>query len=115
MQRDGALSGRFALLAVTTLEKLLLSSEIGGKGRGLLKFVAVEQRAGSLLGAFFASLAGKLGQRKLSGVHVEEAEEISIEGDASQVILDGETFRAEIGRPILLSPAAPLSFVRIAA
>jgi hypothetical protein len=31
------------------------------------------------------------------------------------VILDGETFRAEIGRPILLSPAAPLSFVRLAA
>jgi hypothetical protein len=115
MAREGAISGRFALLAVTTLEKLLLSGEIGGHSRGALKFVAVEQRPGSLLRAFFASLAGRLGRRKLTGVHIEEADEISIEGDASQVILDGETFSAEIGRPILLSPAAPLSFVRLAA
>lgn len=115
MHREGAITGRFALLAVTTLEKLLLSGEIGGRGGGALKFVAVEQRAGSVLSAFFASLAGKLGRTKLIGVHVEEADEISIEGDSSQVILDGETFSAEIGRPILLSPAAPLSFVRLAA
>ena len=115
MAREGTLTGKFALLAVTTLEKLLLSGEIGSHSRGALKFVAVEQRAGSLLSAFFASLAGRLGRRKLSGVHIEEADEISIEGDASQVILDGETFSAEIGRPILLSPAAPLSFVRLAA
>lgn len=113
--RDGALSGKFALLAVTTLEKLLLSGEFGGQGRGPLKFIAVEQRPGSLLGAFFASLAGRLGRRKLTGVHIEEADEISIEGEASQVILDGETFNAEPGRPIHLSPAAPLSFVRLAA
>jgi hypothetical protein len=110
-----AISGRFALLAVTTLEKLLLSGEIGTQGHGPLKFVAVEQRAGSLLSAFFASLAGSLGRNKLTGVHIREADEISIEGDDSQVILDGETFSAEIGRPILLSRASPLSFVRLAA
>jgi hypothetical protein len=115
VRREGAITGKFALLAVTTLEKLLLSGEIGGQGKGALKFVAVEQRAGSLLKAFYASLAGKLGRTKLKGVHIEEADEISIEGEASDVILDGETFRAEIGRPILLSPASPLSFVRIAA
>ena len=114
MRREGAISGRFALLAVTTLEKLLLSSEIGGRGGGALKFVAVEQRAGSVLSAFLASLAGRLGRTKLTGVHVEEADEISIEGDDGQVILDGETFSTAIGRPILLSPAAPLSFVRLA-
>jgi hypothetical protein len=48
-------------------------------------------------------------------VHVEEADEISIEGESSSVILDGETFQASRGRPILLSPASPLSFVRLAA
>jgi hypothetical protein len=115
MAQEGAISGRFALLAVTTLEKLLLSGEFGGHGRGALKFVAVEQRPGSLLSAFFASMAGRLGRKQLTGVHIQEADEISIEGDSSQVILDGETFSAEIGRPILLSPAAPLSFVRFAA
>ena len=46
---------------------------------------------------------------------VEEADEIAIEGEESQVILDGETFRAGLGKPILLKPAPPLSFVRIAA
>ncbi len=115
VRREGTISGRFALLAVTTLEKLLLQGEIGTQGRGSLKFVAVEQRPGSLLNVFFASLAGKLGRKKLAGVHIEEADEISIEGDSSQVILDGETFSAEIGKPILLSRASPLSFVRLAA
>ncbi len=115
VRKDGALTGKFALLAVTTLEKLLLSGEIGSGGKGPLKFVAVEQRPSSLLRAFFASLRGKLGNSKLDGVHVEEADEISIEGEASEVILDGETFRADIGRPIFLRPARPLSFVRLAA
>ena len=38
------------------------------------------------------------------GVHFEEADEITIEGDSSNVILDGETFRAETGQPIHLRP-----------
>jgi len=112
---EGTISGRYALLAVTTLEKLLLQGQIGTQGRGPLKFVAVEQRPGSLLSVFFATLAGKLGRKQLIGVHVEEADEISIEGDSAPVILDGETFSAEIGKPIFLSRASPLSFVRLAA
>ena len=115
VRREGKLSGRFALMFVTTLEKILLSSEIAAEGRGVLKFVAVEQKPISLLRAFFASLVGQLGRVKMAGVHIEEADEISIEGDASDVILDGETFRAEIGKPILLRRASPLSFVRLAA
>jgi hypothetical protein len=115
VRREGAITGRFAFLFVTTLEKLLLSSEFGSNGKGRLKFVAVEQMPVSMLRAFFASLMGRLGRTKLAGVHVEEADEIAIEGEASQVILDGETFRAGVGKPILLKPAQPLSFVRIAA
>jgi hypothetical protein len=115
VRRGGAITGRFAFLFVTTLEKLLLASEVGSGGKGPLKFVAVEQNPVSMLRAFFASLVGRLGRTKLDGVHVEEADEIEIEGEASQVILDGETFRAGVGKPILLRPAQPLSFVRIAA
>ena len=74
-----------------------------------------EQRPISMLRAFAATLVGRLGRTKLAGVHVEEADEISIDGDSSQVILDGETFRTGIGKPILLRRANPLSFVRIAA
>ncbi len=115
VRREGAITGRFAFLCVTTLEKLLLSGEVGSHGRGSLKFIAVEQKPVSMLRAFFDSLIGRLGRTKLDGVHVEEADEISIEGDSSRVILDGETFRAGVGKPILLRPAQPLSFVRIAA
>ena len=57
------LSGRFSLLAVTTLEKLLLSSELGGKAPGgVLKLVAIEEQPVSLVRAFAASLGGKLGR-----------------------------------------------------
>jgi hypothetical protein len=115
IRREGELRGRFALMFVTTLEKILLSSEVAAQGRGVLKFVAVEQNPLSLLRAFFASLIGRLGRVKMPGVHVEEADEISIEGDHSEVILDGETFRAEIGKPILLRRTNPLSFIRLAA
>ena len=115
VRREGAITGRFAFLFVTTLERLLLTSELSSGGKGPLKFVAVEHRPVSMLRAFAASLVGRLGRTKLAGVHVEEADEIAIEGEESQVILDGETFRPGPGKPILLRPAPPLSFVRIAA
>jgi hypothetical protein len=110
-----SLSGRFSLLAVTTLDKLILSGELNGRSRGALRLLAIEERPVSLLRAILATLAGKLGHSKMRGVHFEESDEISIEGESSKVILDGETFRAEIGRPIFLKLAQPLSFVRLAA
>ena len=115
LRREGVIHRRFSLLFVTTLERILLSSDMGKRNAGLLKFVAVEQRPWSLLRAFAASLVGRLGKTRMAGVHVEEADEISIEGEGSDVILDGETFRAGIGKPILLKSALPLSFVRLAA
>jgi hypothetical protein len=115
MHRDGPITGRFSLLMVTTLDKLLLSSDLGGERQGTLKLLAIEERPMSLIRAFAASVAGKLGRAHLRGVHFEEANEITIEGDSSNVILDGETFRAERGRPINLRPAQPLSFVKLAA
>ena len=116
MQETGKqLSGRFSLLAVTTLEKLLLSSELGGKREGGLKLLAIEERPMSILRGIAAGLNGKLGRRPVRGVHFEETDAITIEADSSDVILDGETFRAERGRPINLTPASPLSFVKLAA
>jgi hypothetical protein len=115
VHKDGAIHGRFSLLVVTTLDKLLLSGDLSGKTPGALKLLAIEERPVSLIRAFAASLGGKLGRAKLRGVHFEEADEITIESDSSNVILDGETFRAEPGRPINLRPALPLSFVKLAA
>jgi hypothetical protein len=109
------ISGRFSLLAVTTLEKLLLSGQIGGRRTGVLKLLAIEERPLSVLRGLFASLAGRLGRETVRGVHFEEADEITIEGDGSNVILDGESFAAERGSPIHLRPAPPLAFVKLAA
>jgi hypothetical protein len=114
-EEGNRISGRFSLLAVTTLEKLLLSSELGGRREGVLKLLAVEERPSSIIRGLAASLFGKLGREKVRGVHFEEADEITIEGENSNVILDGETFRAELGSPINLKPAQPLAFVKLAA
>ena len=113
--REEHLTGRFVLLAVTTLEKLLLSSELAGSGGGRLKLLAIEERPTSIFQFAVASLRGRIGRSRLRGVHFSEADEISIEGENTNVILDGETFRADIGRPVVLRPAQPLSFVRLAA
>ncbi len=114
-ERSVPLSGKFSLLMVTTLEKLLLSGDVHGERPGSLKLIAVEEKLSTLLRAFWASFMGRLGQRKVRGVHFEEADEITIEGEASKLILDGEMFSTAIGRPIRLTPARPLSFVKLAA
>jgi diacylglycerol kinase family enzyme len=109
------LTGKFSLLAVTTLEKLLLSNEVGSNRKGVLKLLVVDEKPATLIRALAASLVGKIGQSNLRGIHYEEADEITIEGESSNVILDGETFRAETGSPIHLRPAEPLAFVKLAA
>jgi diacylglycerol kinase family enzyme len=112
---SGSLSGRFSVLAVTTLEKLLLSTDIGLHREGTLKLFAIEDRPTSIVHALFAKIAGKLGRANVDGVHIKEADEITIEGESSELILDGESFRAELGRPIRLRTAEPLAFVKLAA
>jgi hypothetical protein len=114
-EKGRQLTGHFSLLAVTTLEKLLLSTEMGVRREGALKLLAIEDHPRSVWRALGATIVGKLGRAQVRGVHLEEANEIMIEGDSSDVILDGETFRAETGQPIRLRTAQPLSFVKLAA
>jgi hypothetical protein len=114
-EREHQLTGRFSLLAVTTLEKLLLTADFGARREGTLKLLAIEDHPTSVVGALAASISKKLGRARVRGVHFEEADEILIEGESSHLILDGETFRAEVGRPIHLRTAQPLSFVKLAA
>ena len=65
VRRHGTLSGRFALLAVTTLEKLLLGSDIKAVGGGALKLLAVEHRSSSMVRGLFAGIAGKLDRKSV--------------------------------------------------
>ena len=115
MRHEGTINGRFSVLAVTTLDKLLLSTAFTGTRRGALKLIAVEDGPLAAIRALFASAMGRVGRERVRGLHYEETDEISIEGDDNHLILDGEMFRTEVGRPVVLSSAQPLSFVRLAA
>ena len=62
-----------------------------------------------------ASLAGRLGERAMTGVHLERGDMIRIESERSSVILDGEEFTARAGRPIVLRSTLPMPFLNLAA
>ncbi len=114
--KDGQGTQRFAFLIVTTLEKLLLSSRAERVGaRQGLKLMAIDQSLPALLRGLWASMLGRLGRDPVTGVHVEHGDVIRIESDGTSVILDGETFSAIAGRPIVLRSTSPVPFLRIAA
>jgi diacylglycerol kinase family enzyme len=111
------IQGRFALLMVTTLERLLLRSQTNREQTptGPLKLMMVEQKPLILLRAFWAGLMGRLDRAEFEGVHLSQGSEIRIEGDHSSVILDGELFEAQNERPIVLTPTSPVPFLSLAA
>lgn len=111
--RQGVLQGTFALLIVTTLHKLLLGWRSTNRADGALQLMLVERNPLALLGATIASIFGRLGQGQMRGVHVERGDEIVISGERSSVILDGELFEAFAGRPITLTPTAPVPFLSL--
>ncbi len=115
--RQGEYKGKFSLLIVTTLEKLLLSirtNDSAGES-GQMKLLAVERGLGALVRMLGATWRGTLGQRQLDGVHFQQGDEIRIEGERSNVILDGEIFQAKSGKPIILTSTQPVPFLRLAA
>lgn len=113
--RDGQLAGRFSVLIVTTLERLLLGVQTGDSRRGNMKLMAVDQSLPALLRLIWASIFGRVGKSKMQGIHLEQGDTIRIEGDRSSVILDGELFEASEGRPIVLRSTEPVPFLRLAA
>jgi len=88
---------------------------VANDNKGALKMLLVDHRPLSLIRGLVAGLFGRLGKGPLAGVHVERGDEIRIEGARPSVILDGEIFRASEGRPIVLTPTAPVPFLRLAA
>jgi hypothetical protein len=114
--RNGELHGTFSVLIVTTLEKLLLGGQAGSnKQRGLMKFLAVDQKPLAMLKMIAASLRGKLGQSNIRGVHFQHGDVICIDSEHSNVVLDGEVFLAHRGSPVILRSTAPVPFLKLAA
>ena len=114
--KHGELNGRFAFLMVTTLQRLLFKGTMPGVGprTGAMQLLIIERRVWALLRALVAAIRGRLGGMRLAGVHLERGDEIRIEGDHSNVILDGEVFQAAQGEAIVLRPTPPMHFLRLA-
>lgn len=110
--REGKGTQRFAFLIVTTLEKLLFTGR-NERSPGL-RLMAIDQSLPALFRGLWAGMVGQLGQSPVTGVHVEQGDLIRIESDGTSVILDGETFSATRGHPIVLRSTAPVPFLRIA-
>lgn len=116
MLRDGEISGRFSVLVVTTLEKLLLGHKTGdGLPAGRLKLLAVDQRPIAMFRVIWASVIGMLGKKRFTGVYVREGDMIQIDGDQGSVVLDGEVFTTGRDRPIVLRSTPPVPFLKLAA
>jgi hypothetical protein len=114
--KRGELNGRFAFLMVTTLQRLLFKGTMPGAGArtGAMQLLVIERSVWALMRALVAAIRGRLGRMRLRGVHLEQGDEIRIEGDHSNVILDGEIFESANGEPIILKPTAPVPFLRLA-
>ncbi len=113
---DDKLQGRFNVLIVTTLEKLVLGVKSGSEASsddGKMKLMAVDYGPLALLRMFTASLTGRLGNKNIKGVHMGQSDHIQIDGEKSSVILDGEIFIAEDNSPIVLRSTRPVPFLRI--
>jgi len=117
MIRDGELQGTYAVLIVTTLEKLLLMGKHDKNGRdaGRMRFMAIDQKFSALMKFAFTALIGRLGEKPQSGIHLQQGDSIRIEGEHSSVVMDGELFHAEKGKPIVLKSTEPVAFLRLAA
>jgi hypothetical protein len=116
LRRGEPLQGHFAFLMVTTLERLLFGGSMPTEARtGAMQLLVVERRPWALIRTLVAAIRGRLGRSRMKGVHLERGDEIRIEGDRSNVILDGELFQAGKGEAIVLRPTAPVPFLRLAA
>ncbi|GAB5489133.1 MAG: diacylglycerol kinase family protein [Parasphingorhabdus sp.] len=115
--REGQYQGNFAVLVVTTLEKLLLMKRFARRksGGGRMQFMAIDQQTGAILRFLFAAIFGRLGNKKQKGIHFEQGDTIRIEGKNSNVVMDGELFQAQDGKPIVLKSTKPVSFLKLAA
>lgn len=117
LKKKGQYQGNFAILIVTTLEKLLLMRRLTqSRGKhGRLQLMAIDQKPAALVRFILSALFGRLGKNVQKGIHLEQGDMIRIEGKDSNVVMDGELFRAQEGQPIVLKSTKPVSFLRLAA
>lgn len=114
----GTYEGRFFVLLITTLEKLLLGirPKETANDSGALKLMCLEQSRMSILRTAISMLVMRKNKvEEIPGLNLNSSSEIRIEGQNPAVLLDGEIYEAAPGRPIVLTQTAPQPFLSLAA
>ena len=111
---DGRQEGTYLMIMVTTLERIALNIRPGSLG-GALKMMAIEQNPITLIRIAYEVLIGRLGNRRIGGLHLQGGDVIRIEGGRPSVVMDGEIYQAANGGAITLRTTPPVSFVRLVA
>ena len=105
------MQGRFQVLMVTTLRRLVLSGKTPAEREGTLQLLAIERRRRTVLRAVYETLLGRMGRKPIPGLHLRMGDQIRIEDDTSGVIMDGELFVAAPGKPLVLKPTQSVRFL----
>lgn len=103
--------GRFQVLMVTTLRKLVLTGTAPQEKEGTLQLLAIERGRRTVLRSVISTISGRLGRQAIPGVHLRMGDRIVIDDDRANIIMDGESFAASPGRPIVLTPTQRVCFV----
>ncbi|NVJ69774.1 MAG: acylglycerol kinase family protein [Alphaproteobacteria bacterium] len=109
----GRLTGEFASVTSTTLDRLLLGMRpYSREGKGGLRFSAVEAGGGNVFRAMKGLMTGAFGKKTIVGVHTRRADEVRIDG-SDPVTLDGEIYYPSPGKEIILRGNRALTFVSL--
>lgn len=115
IRRAGAIEGRFLVLTVTTLQRLLLGIRTGDDAAVGLRLLTIEDRPRTLLQSAIAAIRGRFGRDRIEGVRLVHGDEIRIDGDRPAVIMDGEWVQGSRTGGLVLRPTEPVDFLRLAA
>lgn len=136
LQRGGTVEGNFSVFLATSLDRLLLGSELSadlyksasmpaanglpGEGNavqpaGAVKLLCLEQRRRPVIQAFWATLMGRIGRSRIAGLHLHASDEVHIEGRRPRLIVDGELVESLDGSPLVLRSTPAQNFLSLAA
>ena len=109
----GIMQGRYSIVVVTTLDKLLLGMRpYGREGNGGLKFSSIGYGPRAMLNALKGLVTGSFGRKTLPGVNTRRSDVIRFES-RDPVTLDGEIFLPVAGHAVELRGEKSLAFVKL--
>ncbi|WND01906.1 acylglycerol kinase family protein [Temperatibacter marinus] len=110
---SGHFTGKFSIMSVTTLDKLLLGLKpFNSVDKGGLKAAMIRPDGRSFLRAVIGLVTRRFGKRVMEGINTRNSDEIRID-TTNAVTLDGEIFQPTEGKPIILRGDRKMAFLRL--